>query len=272
MLSVRTRSLGAILSLLLASCAGTLSHGKGKTAEELYKNAMEDLHDSLYPEALQGFSEIKAKFPYSKYAALADLRSADTHYERGKYVEAIDAYRQFMKLHPTHEEVPYAMFRIGEAYAKQAPEDWFFMPPAAEKDQANTRLAISAYQDVIDRYPKAEYAEKARQRLAECKRVLAEHELYVAKFYWHREKWRAAANRAEGVVRDYGGSKLDPEALLLAARAFGRAGDANEARADAQKLLEKFPTSSEAADAKKLLAELPPPAAPAPAAAPAQGG
>jgi outer membrane protein assembly factor BamD len=259
-----------VVSLLVASCAGTLGHGKGKTAEELYKNASEDLKDSLYPEALQGFSDVKAKFPYSKYAALADLRTADTHFERGKYVEAIDAYRQFMKLHPNHEEVPYAMFRIGEAYAKQAPEDWFFMPPAAEKDQANTRLAISAYQDAIDRHPKSEYAAKAKERLAECKRVLAEHELYVAQFYWKNEKWRAAANRAEGVVRDYGGSRLDPEALLLAARALGRAGDAAEARADALKVIERFPTTSEAAQAKKLLGELPP--APAPAPAPAQGG
>ena len=265
------RLFGALAALLTVSCASSLiGHGKGKNAEELYKNAMEDLKDSLYPEALQGFSEVKAKYPYSKFAALADLRTADTHYERGKYIEAIDAYRQFMKLHPNHEEVPYAMFRIGEAYVKQAPEDWWFMPPASEKDQANTRLAITAYQDAIDRFPNSDYAQKSRDKLAECRGVLAQHELYVAKFYWGREKWRAAANRAEAVVRDFGGSKLDPEALLLAARALGRAGEADGARADAQKLIDRYPKSSEAADAKKLLGELPQPAAPAPA--PSQGG
>ena len=37
------------------------------------------------------------------------------------------------------------MYRIGESYFEQIPSDWWFLPPSAEKDQASTRLAISAY-------------------------------------------------------------------------------------------------------------------------------
>ena len=272
MIPVHSRCLAALVAVVLGACAGSgaLGRGKGRTAEDLYNHAMEDLKDGMYPEALSGFADVKTKYPYSKYAALADLRTADTHYEQGKFVEAVDSYRQFIKLHPTHEEVPYAMLRIGEAYAEQAPDDYWFMPPSAEKDQANVRLAISAYQDLLDRYPKAEVATKAKEKLQVCRKKLAQHELYVAGFYFKRDKWRAAAGRAEGLVRDYPGVGFDPEALWIAARARKQAGDEAEARADAEKLVEKFPASSEAKDAKAFLKELPA-AAPAATSTPRGG-
>ena len=63
---------------------------------------------------------------------------------RGRYVEAIDAYRQFMKFHPTHEMVAngYASFRIGESYYKMLPESWFLVPPAFEMDNSPTIDAL----------------------------------------------------------------------------------------------------------------------------------
>jgi outer membrane protein assembly factor BamD len=263
-----------ISSALLGSCsAAGFGHGKGKTAEELYKNALEDLDDHLYPEALSGFADIKSKYPYSKYAALADLKTGDTYFKSGKYAEAADAYREFVKLHPNHEEVPYAMFSIGETYFEQLPSDFVLMPPAAEKDQANTRLAITAYQDLLDKYPKSDFTEKARQKLGRCKHLLAEHELYVAEFYWRREKWSACAMRAEGLSRDYPGVDLEPRALLLAGRARQKNGESEAARSALARLIERYPTTGEAEDAKKVLTELPAPAAaPAPETAPAQGG
>src|SRR5512133_68371 len=153
MSSVKLRlSLALLSSLALVSCsAAGFGRGKPKTAEEIYERAVEDLKDRLYPEALSGFADVKAKYPYSKYAALADLRTGDTYFKSGKYAEAIDAYREFVKLHPNHEDVPYAMFSIGETYHEQLPSKFFLFPPAEEKDQGNTRLAINAYQELLDR-------------------------------------------------------------------------------------------------------------------------
>lgn len=259
MLFPRTRGFVALVALVVVGgCAGAGAFGRGKTqtAEDAYNEAMEDLQDGIYPEALRGFAGVKAKFPYSRFAALADLRVADTHFEQGKHVEAIDAYRQFVKLHPNHDDVPYAMLRIGDAYFEQAPDDWWFLPPSAEKDQANVKLAITAYDDLVERYPKSEQAAKGREALAVARRRLAEHELYVAKFYWKREKYRAAANRAEGLVTRFSGLGFDVEALWLAARAHAKAGETTAARAAAQRLVDKFPQSAEAGEAQSLLREL----------------
>ena len=73
---------------------------------------------------------IKSRFPYSKYAVLAELRLADAEFGAEQYLEAIDSYRLFIKFHPTHEMVAngYASFQIGEAYYKQLPRRLLVVP------------------------------------------------------------------------------------------------------------------------------------------------
>jgi outer membrane protein assembly factor BamD len=292
------------------ACATTLLRGAPTNAEETYAVAMQDMDDGLYPEAISGFTDLKTKYPYSKLAALADLRIADTHFARGKFVEAIDAYRAFLKFHPNHAEAAYAMFRIAEANFEQIPEDWWFLPPSAEKDQASTRLAISAYRDLLSRYPNLAQNDKGRARLEQCKtlveqaqkaaspppatpaleacrvelmqqelvaqgaarmdecrRKLADHELYVARFYFKRERYQAAAARADGLLRDYPGLGLDAEALWLSARAYLALNDAVAARSALERLTRDFAGTSQAEDAAALLPALPALPAPAPSSA-----
>jgi outer membrane protein assembly factor BamD len=247
---------GLLFSLAATSCASTDGRGPAKTVDDMYAQAVTDLKDGLYPEALDAFETIKARFPYSKYAALSDLRIADVHYERQAYVEAIDAYRNFLKYHPTHSEAPYAMFRIAEAYQQQMPSDFFILPPSAEKDQAQTKLAISAFRDMLNRYPTSEYAEKAQEKLNECRKKLADHEMYVARFYFKHEKWVASALRAEGVLRDYNGLGLDAEALWIAGRSRYSSKELVEARVHLSKLEAEFKDSPEAGKAKSVLEEM----------------
>ncbi|MFH0903049.1 MAG: outer membrane protein assembly factor BamD [Pseudomonadota bacterium] len=284
-----------LLGLLLSACATTLLRGAAQNAQQAYDVAMEDLDDGLFPEAIAGFSEVKAKYPYSQYVALADLRIADMHFARGKFIEAIDAYRVFLKLHPSHAEAAYAMFRIAEANFEQIPEDWWFLPPSAEKDQGNTRLAISAYRDLVARFPNLEHSDKGKARLAtcrekietpvadtndverescrvalaqqqlivdavarldECRRKLADHEIYVARFYFGRRQYVAAATRADALLRDYTGLGLDAAALLLSARSRLQLGEDQVARENLQRLTKDFSDAEEAEDAQELLRQL----------------
>lgn len=246
----------SLLALTAIGCATTAARGQGETPEQLYQQALDDLDSGLHPEALEGFANIKTKYPYSKYAALADLRTADTHFERGKYLEAIDAYRSFIKFHPNHDEAPYAMFRIGEAYVEQMPSEWWFLPPAEEKDQGSTRLAISAFRDMLMRYPSSEHAAIAREQLEHCRHKLALHELYVARFYFDRERWVAAAARAEGLLRDYAGLGLDAQALWFAGRSRFLSKDYAAAAAALQKLRDSFPEDGKTKEAAAMLEEI----------------
>lgn len=244
--------------VLGTGCASALTREPPKTAEEWYARALEDLEDGLYPEAVIGFSAVKNKFPYSKYAALAELRIADVQFERGRYVEAVDAFRNFLKFYPRHEKSSYAMYKIAAAYREQLPSDFWLLPPAEEKDQASTRLAISAYKDMLTRHPDAPESEQAREELDECRRMLADHEMYVAEFYFKRENWRAAAMRAEGLLADYGGLGLDAQALLISARSRYELAELDVALQAAARLQNEFPESAEAGDAKDLIERIGP--------------
>lgn len=225
-------------------------------AKELYEQSMDDMESGIYPEALRGFGELKTKYPYTKYAALADLRSADTQFHRGKYVEAVDAYRNFLKFHPKHEEGPYAMKQIGEAYYEQIPGDWFFLPPAAEKDQGHTKLAIAAYTDMIARFPDAEVTDEARERLKVCRTKLADHELYVANFYLDRDRHRASAGRAEVLLKSYPELGHDEEALWIAGFSRFHTGELERASLHLNELESRFPKGLWTADAHNLLTKI----------------
>jgi outer membrane protein assembly factor BamD len=278
------------------ACASSLFRGKPQGPQETYDVAVEDLEDGLYPEAIAGFTEVKTKYPYSALAALSDLRIADTHFARGKYLEAIDTYRVFLKYHPSHADAVYAMFRIGESYYEQTPSDWWFLPPAEEKDQASTRLAISAYRDFLARFPdtsqtdtgraqldeclatvkaheengdasddlkkcqdvvrRHELIQNGKRRLDECHRKLADHEIYVARFYFDRDAFKSAIARAEGLLRDYPGLGLDEEALWIAARSHLKMTEPELARKALERLVNEFPESSNAGEAAQLLNNL----------------
>ena len=83
--------------------------------EEAFKIAREYYDDENYEQAVQKLGEFKSKFPYSKYATLAELYIANSQFELGNYDAAAVEYLQFIKLHPSHPEVPFAMYRAGES-------------------------------------------------------------------------------------------------------------------------------------------------------------
>lgn len=254
----------ASVLLTLAACAATPRRGPlPGTAEALYVQGVEDGANGLYQEAGKTFDGLKTRFPYSRYAALAELRHADLHLQHDHHHEAIEGYRSFLQYHPTHIDVPLAALHIGEAYQAQIGRDWWFLPPTAEKDQANIRQAIAAYDDMLARYNDGgRLAELAQTHRNECRRRLAEHELYTARFYFKQAHYRAAAQRAEMLLHDFGDLGIDAEALLLMGHARLHLGETAQARAPLERLRADFPDSQEGQEAVRLLPRLPAPAHP----------
>ncbi len=106
----------------------------------------------------------------------------------------------FMQGRPNHREVPYAMWRIGEANYEQIPSDFVLFPPAHEKDQAATKDALRAYERYARRFPKHDKIKSAQKRISECRGALADHEMYVARFYLRQDRPVSARGRLEGLV------------------------------------------------------------------------
>lgn len=254
------RLLAASLLLALAACSKHVTFsGEAKlrpTAEENYQAGEELLKDGSYPEAQKFFDYVRTKFPFSKYAALADLRSADSKFRQGQFAEAADAYANFVKLHPSHEDVDYAEYRVGESYLKDAPSDFALFPPVFEKDLRQVKKAGDALRAFLAKHPDSKRVPDARKLLAEADDRLAAHEWYVGEFYFKRGHWAGAAGRYETLVERYPASRHASDALLKAARAYVELGEKFRARTALQKLIVDHPKDPRRAEAERLLATL----------------
>ncbi|MCX7958460.1 MAG: outer membrane protein assembly factor BamD [Deltaproteobacteria bacterium] len=205
-----------ICVLFAVGCATTGAvKSESESAKEEFEDAIKSLKGGYYQEAIDKFSQIKAKYPFSKYATEAELKIGDTYFEDEKYSDAADAYQEFIKLHPTHPMTDYAAFRVALSYYKDAPGDWFFMPPSYEKDQTSNLKAQQAFNDFLARYKGSQYEKEAREYLEKVNLKLIHHDLYIARFYFKRNKFEATEHRIKGIIQKYGITEGMDEVLYL---------------------------------------------------------
>lgn len=252
----------SLAAAALIACGGGQSTGQVNydvTAKKNYAKGLQELEEKDWIAAAKYFSFVKARFPYSRYAVLAELRMSDAEFGAGHYLQAIDGYKLFIKFHPTHDKVVdgYAAWRIGESYLKMLPSDWFILPPSYEKDQTATADAHRELQKFLKKYPKSPYAKKAGEALVLVNSRLAKHELYVAKFYWKKDKPMGAVLRLRRLLELHSGTKYDPEALWLLGRAYEKVKMPGRARQTYDRLITQYPKSDNANEARQARDRLP---------------
>jgi outer membrane protein assembly factor BamD len=173
----------------------------GKPIEEqdpgsIYKAAEEDINTDHYLLAIDKLRLIKNKYPYSKYALDAQLRLADVYFLQESYSEAALAYETFRDLHPKHEKVAYAMFRLGLSYYKDIPD------PIA-RDLTPAQKAIDAFNDFLHRFPMDPNAKEAAADLTDSRKKLADKELQIGNFYYKRNFYDSAKGRYQKLIDLY---------------------------------------------------------------------
>ncbi len=248
------------VGLVIAACGGK---GSGPveysvSAQKNYDKGLKQLDSKDWIAASKYFGFIKSRFPYSKYAVLAELRLADAEFGAEQYLEAIDSYRLFIKFHPTHEMVAngYASYRIGESYYKQLPGDFWMFPPSYEKDQSSTEDAVTELKNFLDKYPDSPFRKQANDIITRVGKRLADHEWYVARYYWDRNKPMATVLRLRRLLERYRGVGYDGEALWLLGRAYVAVAMPDRAKGVWNELVQKYPKSEHASDARGALTRL----------------
>jgi outer membrane protein assembly factor BamD len=274
-----TNRILAIVLVLCAACAGTetvditkpVSGAEASNAERAYKRGLQEKKDKNYLEAIRYLEYVRNNFPYSQFAALAELAIADMSFEREDWTSAATQYQDFAKSHPSHPKADYAAFHVGLARWEDRPSDFWLLPPSSEKEQTTLRNALDALQRFVVSYPKSEYVPKARELIANVRQRLAKHEEYVAEFYWKKKAWKGAAGRLIGLADNFGdlnGGKVKSDSLWRAGEAYRNLNDAADERRVLQRLVQEAPTSNHAQAAQARLQQIPAP--PALLAAPEQ--
>jgi outer membrane protein assembly factor BamD len=191
----RQAALAAALALVGSACAGSEA-AKPATAEDYFNQGLKVLEGSKrlffftnvdYPAAIAAFQEVITNFPFSEYATLAELKVADAYFAQRKFEESASFYQDFIELHPTHPQVPYALLRNGECAFNQ-----ILLP---DQDQAKTKAAVEQFDALIQKHPGSDQIPRARELRGRALDQLALHEVLVGDFYFKNTAYHAAVPR-----------------------------------------------------------------------------
>ena len=233
----------ALLSSLILSSCGSMEEIDTSTVAGQYKLAEQFEDNERYQEAIIRFTEIKNKYPYSRFATMAELKVADIQFKRESYAESKLAYQIFRDYHPSYQKMDYIVYQIAESSFLQLPE-------SIDRDLSESQDALNYYRSVIRQYPKSEFAAKARIRISETLKKLAEKEMYIANFYFKMKNYKSALKRYENVMTKFPKLGLTAEALKGASLSAFESELAGLGKKYLNELYKAYPNSGEAADLK----------------------
>ncbi|MCP5405412.1 MAG: outer membrane protein assembly factor BamD [Pseudomonadaceae bacterium] len=222
--------------LLLAACSTAKPEGElSGTVGQLYNKGMDELKAGKTRDAVHTFDELNRQYPYSGWATRAQMMTAYAQLENGDYDEAIVTAEQFIKYHPGHKDLAYMYYLKGLANYNRIRD--------VARDQGYTREALSAFQEVTNRFPDSLYARDAKLKLTLCRDHMAGKEMQVGRYYQQQGRYLAAINRFKEVVRDYQTTTQTPEALYRLTESYLALGVNDEAQRSAAILGYNYPGS-----------------------------
>jgi len=218
------------------------------TAEALFDEGMRSFNEKRYVRAIDNFSKLRTDYPFSPQVTQVELKIADAYYLNQQYPEAINAFKEYQSMHPTNENIPFVLLRLGQSHFDQF--------TSTDRDQKNTEIAKGYFENVVNSYPKSPQAVEAKEKLAKCLEYLAEHEFNVAFFYFKQEKYPAARDRFEEIVRKHKDTPTAVKSLFYLGESYRNEKNVIRAGLAYEALIEHYPQTKFAADAKAQLASL----------------
>lgn len=253
-------ALATLLGLMTACGANKkqVDETAGWSAERLYSEAKEEITSGNNQRAISLLEKLEARYPFGRYAQQAQMEVAYVYYKDNDAVQALAAADRFLKLHPNHPNVDYVHYLKGLInfndnmgfLAMLAGED-----PTA-RDPKGARAAFESFRTVVTRYPNSRYAEDSAQRMRYLINAMASNELLVARYYFKRGAYLAAANRSQAIIKQYQTAPVIEEALAILVRSYDALG-VTDLRDDAKRiLLANYPnTMLLGADVNKVMSE-----------------
>jgi outer membrane protein assembly factor BamD len=211
----------------------------------LYNQGLANLESGRLKEAARKFDALDRQHPYSEYARKAMVMAAFTNYRQGNYDEAINAGKRYVALYPSTEDAAYAQYIVGLSYFRQIRD--------VTQDQKESRRAIEAMDEVVQRWPESEYVEDAKTKIRFARDQLAGKEMQIGRYYLERREYLAGIKRFRYVVEQYSNTRHVEEALARLTEAYFAMGLASEAQTAAAVLGHNYPDSQWYTDSYKLL-------------------
>jgi outer membrane protein assembly factor BamD len=235
-----------MIVVFIGGCASSAS--VRRSSDEWYDLGQRELARHKYTKAEQAFSKFLEQYPQDRRRPEALLGLADALYGDKRYEEAKFQYRRFLELFPTHAEAPKAQFLSAMCSFQRV--------KSIDRDQATTQEAAQEFQRLLQSYPRSAYVDEGKEKLAASRERLAAYELYVGRFYYSQKAYPAAIGRFEGLLKSYPEVGFADEVLFLLGNAHARSHNPQEATSVFDELVQRYPQSRYANQAKARLASL----------------
>ena len=216
------------LCVVLLAVSGCKTHRekqeKKVTPEALYKKAHKSLNSYDFNGAIKSYEQLTARFPFTDEARQARLDLIYAYYRAGEGESATDAAETFIRENPTHPRVDYAWYVKGLVDFERTPNaiERLFRADLTKRPPSTARKAFAAFKTVVEQYPKSEYAHDSLQRMIYLRNRLASYEVHVARYYYKRGAYVAAAQRAKGAIEQYDGAPAMQEALQILIESYDK--------------------------------------------------
>ncbi len=234
----------------MAGCATTepMAAYKNKSDEQIFESGERNLAKGKYDAAVKDFEALDTLYPFGEYTQQAQLDIIFAYYKNDDSASALAAADRYIRLYPRGPNVDYAYYLKGLVNFGRS-ENWYqklFPTDISDRDLNYMEESFDDFNALVQRFPESPYAPDARKRMLYIRNILARHELKVAKFYYERKAYVAAANRGHYIVEHYQGAPEVIPALEIMIKSYRELGETNMANETAELLQRNYPDSPEA--------------------------
>ena len=233
-----------LLFVTLAACSST----QVLTDTQYSTKANDAMKEGLYDLAIDNYQKLLEEYPFSDYSEEAQLKIGQAQYQNKQYTEAIASFQDFQRMHPTNPNLALTEYYTALAYMDQMGNK--------DRDQRAADNAQSHFQLLLVRYPDSSYSTEAKQKLKECREVLASHELGIAKFYLIWTNPIGAEARLRRLLENYPDTDVAGAGLFHFGKYFRKRGDLTRSALAFASLVSQYPGNPNLGEAKSELADL----------------
>jgi outer membrane protein assembly factor BamD len=211
----------AIASSAMSGCAHQPYLSSAKSGDDALTQCEKLEKSKDWDKANECLEVLKSRFSGTGAATEADLELGDNYYRKGDYLLASESYIAFTKLHPTHEKVGYAYYRIGLCYMKENPK-------AVDRDQKYLETSLE-YFELAENNATGDLKVLAHEKWTEARTRIAQRQYYIGHFYHRTGEYMAAIPRFQDILTNYTGLGLDERALYMMGDSYVRLKDKERA-------------------------------------------
>ncbi len=237
-----------VLLILLVGACGPRKVPSEPTAEEDYRAGMEKFNKKDYQDAIPYFQKILENYPFSFYAIPGELKIAECYFLDKKYVEALVHLNGFQELHPTNENIPYVIWMKAVSYSEQF--------RTIDRDVSAMDNSKRELKELTTRFPESSFAEQASEMLVKVNARLAEHDFYVAHFYYRAGDYYAALKRFQRILDKYPIEGVADRALYCMGKCYFFLREDQEADRAFSLLVQRYPESPYRPKAETFLKDI----------------